>query len=86
MPRSIVPASALSLVLLGTAAMADTARYDLTGFNRVLAGDGVEVVIEATGHPRAGIRHAQAAIAAGVPRCVQDGVQALAASSGPEAR
>ncbi|MFT6533422.1 MAG: putative homoserine dehydrogenase-like protein [Limimaricola cinnabarinus] len=29
------------------------------------AMDGVEVVIEATGHPRAGIRHAQAAIDAG---------------------
>src|SRR6478736_2559136 len=28
-------------------------------------GDGIEVIVEATGHPAAGIKHARAAIAAG---------------------
>ncbi len=47
----------------------DEARIAATRFvtdgAELAAMDGVEVVIEATGHPRAGIRHAQAAIAAG---------------------
>ncbi|MGR3633903.1 MAG: NAD(P)H-dependent oxidoreductase [Limimaricola soesokkakensis] len=47
----------------------DEARIAATHFvtdgAELAAMDGVEVVIEATGHPRAGIRHAQAAIAAG---------------------
>lgn len=47
----------------------DEARIAATRFvtdgAELAALDGVEVVIEATGHPRAGIRHAQAAIAAG---------------------
>uniref|UniRef100_UPI003510DD8B Gfo/Idh/MocA family oxidoreductase n=1 Tax=Limimaricola soesokkakensis TaxID=1343159 RepID=UPI003510DD8B len=47
----------------------DEARIAATRFvtdgAELAALDGVEVVIEATGHPRAGIRHAQAAIATG---------------------
>ncbi len=47
----------------------DAARIDATRFlddgAALAAMDGVEVVIEATGHPRAGIRHALAAIGAG---------------------
>ncbi|MBD3677314.1 MAG: Gfo/Idh/MocA family oxidoreductase [Rhodobacteraceae bacterium] len=47
----------------------DEARIEATAFlesgAELAARDDVDVVIEATGHPRAGIRHARAAIAAG---------------------
>ena len=47
----------------------DTARIDATAFvedgAELAARDDVDVVIEATGHPRAGIAHARSAIAAG---------------------
>src|SRR3954454_8125782 len=46
----------------------DAARIDATRFTAdgaAATGDGIEVIVEATGHPAAGIKHARAAIAAG---------------------